>query len=237
MLFNSPISSEKTDLLIDLFELEAGSRVIDVGCGTGEFLARVAAKYDVSGVGVEIDAPSLESARKTALDRGVADNLEFVEADIRDFEIVEPFDCGICMGASHAYAMDEPAYPETLKGLGDSIRSGGCLLIGESFWIREPEKEYVDFVGEPSGTYRTHRENVELASQFDLLPLYATTSNQDEWDDFEWRHHMRIEKRAEENPDDPEAQKKREFGRAWRSAYLKWGRGTLGFGFYLFKKV
>lgn len=236
MLFNSPISSAKADTLIDLLSLSSTDRVLDVGCGTGEFLIRIIEKFGARGVGVDVHSDSLASARSAAAGRGCEDRIEFIEADIRKYEIAEPFDCGVCMGASHAYAMDEPAYSETLKGLGQSVCVGGLLLIGESYWIREPDKEYVDFVGEPSGTYRTHRENVELAESHGMRALYATTSSLDEWDDFEWRHHMRIEKMALESPDDEEVLKKRDHGRAWRSAYLKWGRGTLGFGFYLFRR-
>jgi len=47
---------------------------------------------------------------------------------------------------------------------------------------------------------------------------------------------MRIEARAEANSDDPELVKCKEFGRKWRNAILRWGRVTLGFGFYLFQK-
>jgi len=236
MLFNSPISSEKANRLIDLLHLSPGSRVLDVGCGTGEFLIRIVERYRCQGVGVDTDTASLESARKAAEARGYDQSVEFLEMDIRDYCPDEGPDCGVCLGATHAYAMDEPAYPETLRNLGGNLKEGGTLLIGESYWMREPEQAYLDFIGEPCGTYRTHEENVALAESFGLKPLYAITSSLDEWDDFEWSHHMKIEKHAFENPDDPSATGKRDRGRAWRAAYLKWGRGTMGFAFYLFRK-
>ena len=236
MLFNSPISSEKADKLIGLLPLQPGERVLDVGCGTGEFLIRVIEKHAVQGVGVDIDSPSLADARKTSEERGLDRLSKFLQLDIGEHSIEKPYDCGICLAATHAYAMGELAYATTLKRLGQSIKQGGTLLIGESYWIQPPAPEYQEFVGEPSGTYRTHRENVELAESLGLRTLYAVTSSLDEWDDFEWSHHMKIENQALENPNDPTAIKKRDRGRAWRSAYLKWGRGTLGFGFYLFRK-
>ena len=236
MLFNSPISPEKADLLIGLLDLEERSQVVDVGCGTGEFLVQVLEKYPATGIGVDLMAESLAEAREKAADRGCSDRVKFVEGDVREMEFDSPFDLGICMGASHAYSVGEPAYPKTLKGLGAILQPGGLLLMGESYWMQEPEQEYLDFVGEPNGTYRSHLENVELAAEFGFTPVYCNTSSLDEWDDFEWRHHMRIEARAEANPDDPELAKRKEFGRKWRNAYLRWGRGTLGFGFYLFQK-
>jgi hypothetical protein len=44
---------------------------------------------------------------------------------VREMEFDSPFDLGICMGASHAYSMGEPAYPETLKGLEAMLRPRG----------------------------------------------------------------------------------------------------------------
>lgn len=236
MLFNSPISSEKADRLIDLLALTADSRVLDVGCGTGEFLIRIIEKYRCHGVGVDMDAAGLEAAREASEERGCGELAEFVERDIGDYRGETGFDCGLCLAATHAYALDEPAYPEALRGLGGNVKEGGMLLIGESYWARTPEQAYLDFVGTPNGTYRSHEENVRLAESLGLRPLYAITSSLDEWDDFEWSHHMKIEKHARENPDDPAALERRDRGRAWRSGYLEWGRGTMGFAFYLFRK-
>ena len=66
MLFNSPFSSEKADRLIGLLPLDSESRVLDVGCGTGEFLVRVIEKFGAQGTGVDIDPTSLEIARRKA---------------------------------------------------------------------------------------------------------------------------------------------------------------------------
>ena len=235
MLFNSPISPEKAHRLIELLALKENDRVLDVGCGTGEFLIRVLEKYQAHGIGVDIDRKSLDIARRISKERNCEERSQFIEIDITKYQADNPFDCGICLASTHAYAMDEPAYATTLTEMGKAINPGGTLLIGESFWIKPPARKYQEFVGEPSGTYRTHRENVELAESLGLRTLYAITSSLDEWDDFEWSHHMKIENNALENPDDPDAIKKRDRGRAWRSAYLEWGRGTLGFGFYLFR--
>ena len=236
MYFNSPISSEKADSLIELFDLETGSRILDVGCGTGEFLARAVRRYSASGVGVDLSPDSLREARERAEKMGCSEAIQLMESSILDVPVQEPFDCAICLGATHAYSLGEPAYSEALKHLGESVREGGLLLVGESFWRREPPREYVEFVGQPIGTYRTHRENVEMAAEFGWFPLYSITSSQDEWDDFEWRHHMRIEEAAESEPGNQDLIKRRDFGRQWRSAYLQWGRDCLGFGFYLFAK-
>jgi hypothetical protein len=86
------------------------------------------------------------------------------------------------------------------------------------------------------GIYRDHAGNVALAEQQGLVPLYATVSNADEWDHFEWSHRMQIEREAQRQPDDPALAEKLARSRAWRDGYLRWGRETMGFGFYLFLK-
>lgn len=235
MLFNSPLSSSKADTLVGLLNLRSGHRVLDVGCGTGEFLARVVASFKAGGVGIDINSTSLETARENAASRSLSDQLEFKKADIQDFKPANLFDCALCIGSTHAFSLGEPAFPEAIKGLTKMVKPGGSILIGEGFWMQDPAREYLEFLGDPAGVYRTHEENIGIAQSLGLLPLYATTSNLDEWDDFEWRHYMKIETMASENPTEENLQR-RDRGRIWRTNYLKWGRGTMGFGFYLFRK-
>jgi len=237
MSFNCPLSKSKAAELIGLLDLPPDSRVIDVGCGSGEFLIGVVEQYAVRGVGVDITTTTLEEARSLAATRVPDSQMEFLEVDIRTLDAApDSYDCGICMGSTHAYSLGEAAYPEALRGLSRIVRPGGKLLIGEGYWMQPPPREYLDFIGEPVGVYRTHLENVELAKEFGLIPQYAVTSNLDEWDDFEWRHNIRKEKTAAANPDDPETTKMLTRSREWRAAYLRWGRGTMGFAFYLFER-
>lgn len=236
MLFNSPMSEDKANKLINMLEIPKNGRVLDVGCGTGEFLLRLIESYRLDGLGIDIDKSALQTAEKAAAKR-VGSKAIFEAIDIKKFEATpESFDCGICLGSTHAFATGEPAYPEALKGLAHLTKPGGLVLIGEGFWENTPENEYLDFIGEPVGVYRTHLENAELGSLHGLTPLYAGASTMEEWDDFEWSHHRKMEKQFELSPKQEKERQRLDFGRKWRMAYLKWGRGTMGFGFYLFRK-
>jgi hypothetical protein len=109
------------------------------------------------------------------------------------------------------------------------------VLIGESYWKQEPSPEYLKLLGEPVGIYRNHAENIFFAEQRGLVSLYATVGSDEEWDDFEWRHHIRIRCEAETNPNDLTLTAKLNRAIVWRDGYLRWGRSTMGFGLYLFR--
>ena len=232
---NCPLSKIKAGQLVDALSMQPNGKVIDIGCGSGVFLLDVAQRYDASGRGVDNDQAALLAAKKLAHDRGVAECVTFDRVDIRSAEIGDnTFDVGICIGATHAFASGEPAYPKALAGMSRIIRDGGLLLLGEGYWKQRPAKEYVDFIGEPVGCYRSHQENVAVGESMGLIPLLAMTANEDEWDEFEWRHHRRVLAETKDLREEAN-RKRRERCIAWRNAYLKWGRQTMGFGYYLFR--
>ena len=202
--FNSPLSFEKANRLIDVLNLSGDAVVLDAGCGEGEFLIRLIEATGANGVGIDVDPACIAVA--------------------------------ICIGASHAFGEGRQAYPNAIEALTRFIRPGGQILIGECYWKQPPDPDYLKTIGDPVGVYNDHQENVTLPEASGLLPVYAAVSSEDEWDDFEWRHSMRIEQTATRNPDDHEAVTRAKENREWRNAYLQWGRATMGFGFYIFRK-
>lgn len=66
--------------------LQAGARVLDVGCYDGGFLFRLPAH--VKKVGVDIDAPAVERGRR----QHSAQGLEFVHGDFENFHYAQPVD-------------------------------------------------------------------------------------------------------------------------------------------------
>ena len=52
-LIMNPMRDDKFTRFCEALDLPESSRVIDVGCGKGEFLHRLYALYSVSGVGID----------------------------------------------------------------------------------------------------------------------------------------------------------------------------------------
>jgi SAM-dependent methyltransferase len=48
-----PVSSEKINELVGLLKLKKGSAILDIACGKGEILTKIAERYEVSGSGVD----------------------------------------------------------------------------------------------------------------------------------------------------------------------------------------
>ncbi|SUA73235.1 Uncharacterized methyltransferase ycgJ [Nocardia otitidiscaviarum] len=71
--------------LFDAARILPTDRVLDIGCGTGQ-TTRIAARLAVRGhaMGLDISAPMLDSARRTAVDEGI-DNITFEQGDAQVF--------------------------------------------------------------------------------------------------------------------------------------------------------
>ena len=60
----NPMRDEKLTRFCKILELSNGSRVVDIGCGKGEFLHRLHEMYGISGVGVDKSPYFIEDCRK-----------------------------------------------------------------------------------------------------------------------------------------------------------------------------
>lgn len=215
MLVNAPIPLERQLAVVDL-ALEVPGEVVDLGCGEGA-LALELARRGHAVVGVDLDARALAHARSRSGERAAsAAEPRFVEADASEFDLSAQ-DLVVSVGALHAFGDG----PEALTRLLAKVRASGSrhVLLGLGFHSPPFPAEYEAFLGTRAGIERTHAENVWDAEAAGFRCLHATTASLGEWDAFEWAH-FRTRGRTE-----------------WRDAYLRWGRGVMGFGLYLLERA
>lgn len=233
-VFNNPVSTAKLDRVIGMVGLQPGHQVLDVGAGTCELLIRLVERFRVAATAVELDGPAIAEARRRAQGRIPPDSITFLVDDARQAVpalAAGAFDLGICIGATHALG----GLGQTLQELRRCVRPGGHLVIGEGYWKQKPGPEYLAALGATESELQSHHHNVKAAEQLGLVPLWAYTASDEDWDEFEWTYSGTVERYCHEYPEDPECEAMLTRIRTWRSTYLQWGRDTLGFGLYLFR--
>jgi cyclopropane fatty-acyl-phospholipid synthase-like methyltransferase len=84
----------EVDFVLEEFGLPAGSRILDVGCGTGRHAVELARRgHQVTGV--DISSGMLAEAERAAREAGV--EVELIHADATRFASDELFDAAICL--------------------------------------------------------------------------------------------------------------------------------------------
>ena len=197
----------------------------------GEVLTRLAELYGVSGVGVDISPYCVADVKQKLQERVSDARIEILNMDGADYKADQFFDLAMCIGASWVYK----GHRGTLRALKPMTKPGGLVLVGEPFWIKEPEKAYLAAENHTRDMFGTHYENVLAGEEEGLVPLYTMVSNQDDWDRYETLQWYAAAMHAGENEDDPDVPEILARVALGRTNYLRWGRNTLGWALYLFR--
>lgn len=108
--------------------LTAGIDVLDVGCGAGRIMVRLAGLYPNSRfAGVDLSEEAITTARHAAAAEGLS-NIEFTIMDVSDFdEVVEPgsYDLITTFDAVH----DQAKPRNVLRGIHRALRPDGVYLM------------------------------------------------------------------------------------------------------------
>ncbi|QFY10834.1 methyltransferase domain-containing protein [Nonomuraea phyllanthi] len=229
----NPLTEEKLDLLGRICNLPQGSRQLDLACGKGEMLSRWAREYGVQGVGVDISKVFLDAARNRSQELGVADRLDFVEADAATYEdIPESYDVVSCIGATWI----GDGLEGTLALMRRHLRPGGIVLVGECYWISPPPQDACDALGvdrDRNTSLIGTADRIEEAG-FELIEMVL--ANSDSWDRYMASQWWAVSDWLRENPADPEVPAVREFTTRARRSHLEYGREYLGWGAFVLRR-
>jgi SAM-dependent methyltransferase len=102
------------------------ARIADIGCGAGWSTVALARAYPSAELdGYDIDAPSIDAARRNASAAGVGDRVSFEVADAARIDGENIYDAAFVFEALH----DMPHPVEVLTALHGAVRPDGAVVI------------------------------------------------------------------------------------------------------------
>ncbi|AVZ76969.1 SAM-dependent methyltransferase [Streptomyces lunaelactis] len=218
----SPLDDDSVRRLLERGIPRGDERVLDLGCGGGEWLLRaLATRPHLRAEGVDISEGSLAHAREAASNLGVHERLVLHHQDAADFASTHAFDLVLNMGATHAFGGLLP----TLAAARKHLAPGGHVLIGEGFWEREPSPEAVEMLGDFTDLSTT----LDHVAADGWTPVHGHISTRQELDGYEWAWSGSLAAWALDHPADPDSFQALAAATTHRSEWLRAYRDTWGF--------
>lgn len=127
--YSESLTDERTDAeitaLVNLLELQAPVRILDLACGYGRHANRLAA-LGHQMTGVDLMPGFLEIARMNAAARGV--QVDYRQGDMRQINFVEEFDRVMILFSAFGYFEDEENLL-VLKRVAQALKPGGLFIM------------------------------------------------------------------------------------------------------------
>ena len=229
----NPMSRVKFNGLLSLLDLKPNCKVLDIACGKGELLIRLAELFNISGIGVDISPYFIKDCEDRKNKRISNSDIKFLEMDGAEYkpEKDELFDLTICIGASFVYK----GFLETIDALKKMTKPGGMIIIGEPYWSKEPDDEYLKISGLKKEEFNSHYKNIDTGEKEGLNCIYTLVSNHDDWDHYETLQWWSAYEHISHYPDDPDNPELLNNIKEAKMSYLLYGRDTLGWAIYIFE--
>jgi SAM-dependent methyltransferase len=227
---HNPFTPEKLATLGAALRLESGTRVLDLGSGSGEMLCTWARDYGIIGVGIDMSQLFSEQAKLRAEELGVADRVEFIHGDAAGYVADEKVGVAACIGATWIGG----GVVGTIELLAKSLRSEGIILIGEPYWLQLPPTEDVA-KGCLAGSISDFLMLPELIASFgdlDYDVVEMVLADQEGWDRYEAAKWLTMRRWLEANPDDDFAKEVRAQLTLEPKRYAAYTREYLGWGVF-----
>ncbi|MEV7509709.1 class I SAM-dependent methyltransferase [Streptomyces sp. NPDC091201] len=226
----APLSDTAVARLLDRALPRGTERVLDLGCGPGEWLLRALRdRPGTRGVGVDVSATALDRAASTARALGLSDRLTLHRQPAADHTAPHPYDLVLSIGATHAFGGLLP----TLDALRAHLTPGGHVLLGEGYWEHPPTPGDLDTIG-PLADLSTTVDQVTAAG---WTPVYGHLSTREERDDYEWSWTGSLAAWALDHPDHPDSAEALATATAHRAEWLGGYRATWGFATLLLRRT
>lgn len=211
-------------------------RALDIGCGNGRVSVQIGEALGLAVTAVEYDPAMADLARSRFAASPASDRLTLIEGVSGPVLAGNaPWDLIVALGTTDPVGDGTREPAAMLTGLRQYLQPGGWLLWGDLVWVTEPSPPLRQII-ELSGTYTDHPGWQDAAIGAGLDVASAHLSTQDAWNAYGQSMDAAVRAWLAANPDHPDAPAIRQ--RADQIAMMMdFGRGTLGFGLYLFRNT
>ena len=225
----NPTSIEKLDRLIESCGIEDGQRILDVGCGKGFLLRRIAEKYEVSADGVELCQAFIDEGISAMRGVRLKGNVAFHRMPALEFTAEpESYDVGMCIGASFAIG----TFEEMIPWLKKFVKPGGVMAVGDVYakTSEMPPESAANFSG---GKIRSLADTVDVLRDAGLTLIGLIDASLDDWDQYESKHWRAAELWLRENPNHPDRAEFIKMIEEYKYNHLHFDRDALGWAMFV----
>jgi len=197
---HNPFTEEKYATLGRVLRMKPGTRILDLGSGSGEMLCTWARDHGITGTGIDMSSLFTAQARHRAEELGVSERVHFIHNDAAGYVANEKCDVAACVGATWIAG----GFAGSVELLAQSLKPGGIMLIGEPYWRQLPA---TDEIAQACGVSSTSDFLTlpGLISAFDDLGydvVEMVLADQEGWDRYEAAKWLTMRRWLEANPDD-----------------------------------
>lgn len=231
---HNPFTPEKLSALGAALRLERGTRVLDLGCGSGEMLCTWARDHGIIGTGIDMSQLFTKQAKLRAEELGVADQVKFIHGDAAGYVSDDKTGVAACLGATWIAG----GVSGTIELLAQSLRTGGVILIGEPYWRQLPPTEEVakGCLANSTSDFLMLQELLASFRHLDYDVVEMVLADQDGFDRYEAAKWLTMRRWLEANPDDELAKDVRAKLTSEPERYATYTREYLGWGVFALMK-
>ncbi|HAT1682405.1 TPA: SAM-dependent methyltransferase [Klebsiella oxytoca] len=227
---HNPFTPEKYATLGRVLRMKAGTRILDLGSGSGEMLCTWARDHAITGVGIDMSSLFTAQAKRRAEELGVSERVHFIHNDAAGYVAEEKCDVAACVGATWIAG----GFAGTMELLAQSLKPGGFMLIGEPYWRQLPATDEIAHACGVSST-TDFLTLPGLVSAFDDLGydvVEMVLADQEGWDRYEAAKWLTMRRWLEANPDDDFAEEVRAELTLSPKRHVTYAREYFGWGVF-----